>query len=116
MATEQIVLAAMIILPLVGGIAISLIPESRSSWARPSTLVLTAVLLVMAGWMWSRFNGSVPGMQFEVNLPWISGLGTAFHLGVDGISLPMVFLTALLTCLAAWPRAASRTASVSTSR
>ena len=30
-------------------------------------------------------------------LPWIPGLGTAFHLGVDGLSLPMVFLTALLT-------------------
>ena len=39
-------------------------------------------------------------MQFEFNQPWIPGLGTSFHLGVDGLSLPMVWLTALLTVLA----------------
>ena len=41
MQLEQIVLAAMVIVPLVCGIAISLIPASRESWARPAALVVT---------------------------------------------------------------------------
>ena len=39
-------------------------------------------------------------MQFEFFRDWIPGLGTSFHLGVDGLSMPMVFLTALLSFLA----------------
>lgn len=100
MQPEQLALAAMIIAPLLGGIAISLIPASRASWARPAALVLTGAMLLTSGWLWARFNGSVPGMQFVLNIPWISGLGTAFHVGVDGLSLPMLFLTALLSFLA----------------
>ncbi|SDG45911.1 NADH-quinone oxidoreductase subunit M [Sinosporangium album] len=38
-------------------------------------------------------------IQHEVDLPWIPGLDLRFHLGVDGISLPLVALTALLTFL-----------------
>ena len=96
----QQLLAAMIILPLVGGISISLIPVKRSSWARPTAIVLTGVLLVMATWTWIRFDSTAPGMQFVLKMPWIPGMGTAFHLGVDGLSLPMVFLTTLLSFLA----------------
>jgi NADH-quinone oxidoreductase subunit M len=56
-------------------------------------------LLVASAWLWMSFRASA-GMQFELDLPWIPGLNTAFHLGVDGLALPMVFLTALLTVLA----------------
>jgi NADH-quinone oxidoreductase subunit M len=44
-------------------------------------------------------------MQFEVNLPWVRSVGLSYHLGVDGISLPLVILTALLSTvslLASW--------------
>ncbi len=96
----QYMLATMIILPLAGGIGISLIPASRSALARPAALFLTTLLLVMSAWAWLRFDGAVTDMQFVLKVPWIPGLGTAFHLGVDGLSLPMVFLTALLSVLA----------------
>jgi NADH-quinone oxidoreductase subunit M len=95
----QWLLAAMIVVPLVGGIALSLIPASLNRFARPAALVLTGGLLVASAWLWMSFRASA-GMQFELDLPWIPGLNTAFHLGVDGLALPMVFLTALLTVLA----------------
>jgi len=95
----QWILAAMIVVPLVGGIAISLIPESLGKHARGAALVISGAVLAASVWLWASFT-SGPGMQFELNLPWIPGLSTSFHLGVDGLSLPMVFLTALLTVLA----------------
>ena len=93
-------LAAMILLPLIGGIFLSLIPSKLSSWVRPAAIVLSGLLLIMSAWTWLRFDSGVPGMQFVFKMPWIPGMGTAFHLGVDGLSLPMVFLTALLSLVA----------------
>jgi len=95
----QWLLAAMIVVPLVGGIALSLIPASLSRLTRPCALALTGAVLVASAWLWASFDAT-GGMQFELDLPWIPGLNTAFHLGVDGLALPMVFLTALLTVLA----------------
>ena len=96
----QMLLAAMILVPLVGGIALSLIPEPHRRLARPAALVLASLDLVAAAWAWAAFSPGASGMQYEINLPWIPGLGASFHLGVDGLALPMVFLTALLTVLA----------------
>ena len=39
------------------------------------------------------------GMQFEINVPWIESLNAGFHLGADGLSVPLIFLTALLSTL-----------------
>jgi NADH-quinone oxidoreductase subunit M len=100
MGLQPTLLAATILLPLVGGIAISLIPESGRRFARPAALGLSAVVLAIAGWLWVSFDGARAGMQFEANVPWMPGLGTSFHIGADGLSLPMLFLTALLTFLA----------------
>jgi NADH-quinone oxidoreductase subunit M len=95
-----LMLAATVLVPLLGGIAISLVPESRPQWARNLAVGVTAVVLAIATVLWMNFERGVAGMQFELREDWISGLGTSFHLGVDGLSMPMVFLTALLTLLA----------------
>ena len=42
------------------------------------------------------------GFQFEVNVPWISALNVSYHMGVDGLSVPMIFLTTFLTTLGLW--------------
>ena len=100
MGTAQMFLAATIILPLAGGIALSFLPLSRESLARPCALAISSAVLAMTAYLWTSFDGSRAGMHFETRLPWIEGLGTSFHLGVDGLSLPMLFLTALLTVVA----------------
>lgn len=94
------VLAVLIVVPLVGGIALSFIPRAQERLVRPTALAITTALLAIAAWMWASFDASVAGMQFELTWPWVPGLGTSLHLGVDGLSLPMVFLTTLLTVLA----------------
>jgi NADH-quinone oxidoreductase subunit M len=100
MTTNQLLLAATVLVPLLCGIAISLIPESASRFARPAALVVSGVVLACATVLWLRFDTSTSAMQFEFVRPWIPGLGTSFHIGVDGLSLPLLWLTGLLTLLA----------------
>jgi NADH-quinone oxidoreductase subunit M len=45
--------------------------------------------------------GSTGTLQFETNVSWITAIDARFHLGIDGISLPLFFLTSLLTFLCA---------------
>jgi len=93
-------LAATILLPLAGGVLIALLPRSRATWARWAALATSATVLVIAAVLWASFDRSSSGMQFEMVYDWVPGIGTSMHLGVDGLSLPMLFLTALLTVVA----------------
>lgn len=45
---------------------------------------------------------SLPGPRLEVDRPWVPALGLRLHLGLDGISAPLVLLTALLVLLVCW--------------
>ena len=63
-------------------------------------VALINLLLVVV--LWARFDPAQPGLQFEENVPWIRALSfqVNYHLGVDGISLLLVALTAFLMVLA----------------
>ncbi|MEZ4616320.1 MAG: proton-conducting transporter membrane subunit [Caldilineaceae bacterium] len=50
-------------------------------------------------YMLFAFDFNATGMQFVVDLPWIEALNVHFYLGVDGLSVPLIFLTALLSTL-----------------
>jgi len=93
-------LAATILLPLAGGVLIALLPRGRATWARWAALAISATVLAIAAVLWASFDRSSSGMQFEMVYDWVPGIGTSMHLGVDGLSLPMLFLTALLTVVA----------------
>ena len=47
--------------------------------------------------LWSSFDPSTAALQFPENLPWIARFNAAYALGVDGISLPLIVLTAFMT-------------------
>ncbi len=59
-----------------------------------SLLPLGLSIYLMAAYDWELGT-----MQFDVNLPWVEALNANFHLGVDGLSVPMIFLTTLLSTL-----------------
>ncbi|MBT9487661.1 MAG: NADH-quinone oxidoreductase subunit M [Rubrivivax sp.] len=58
-----------------------------------ATLGLTLMLL-------QGFDAAVQGAQFSETLPWVPEIGVHYSVGVDGVSLPMVLLTALLALVA----------------
>ncbi|TDE26296.1 NADH-quinone oxidoreductase subunit M [Nonomuraea mesophila] len=91
---------ALLAVPLLGALLLLLAPHALRPHLRAYGLVLSGVTLALAVLMVAAFDyGGAARAQFEVDQPWIAGLGLRFHLGVDGISLPLVALTALLTFL-----------------
>ncbi|RKN05503.1 complex I subunit 4 family protein [Streptomyces radicis] len=95
--TMQVLLVALIALPLLGAAAV-LLPRVPA-WAGVAvTGAVLAGTLVLA----AAFDHDDPAaVQAESDVPWIPALGVRLHFGVDGISLPLVVLTALLTFLCA---------------
>lgn len=90
-------LSTLLLIPLAGALLIALLPRSM---ARPLALLATAATLGWALWLASAFDPSIGPAQLVESHPWNPRLGSAFTLGVDGISLPMVWLAALLALVA----------------
>jgi NADH-quinone oxidoreductase subunit M len=91
---------AMLAVPLLGALVLLFPPPALRPALPAYGLILAAITLALAALMVAVFDyGQAARTQFEVDFPWIPGLGLRFHLGVDGISLPLIALTALLTFL-----------------
>jgi NADH-quinone oxidoreductase subunit M len=89
----------LVAVPLLGCLVVLGIPERRAVWLGVGVSGVTLILAVViaAGFDYRR-SGTV---QDSVDWSWVPAIGLRFHLGVDGISLPLVALTALLVTLCA---------------
>ncbi|MFF7650775.1 NuoM family protein [Streptomyces sp. NPDC007983] len=104
----QYLLAAVVVLPLLGSVA-ALLPAPPGLKGRgPDQAVLrhgvtvTGAVLAAAVALAVGFDHGRPGtMQAQTDISWIPALDIRIHLGVDGVSLPLLVLTALLTFLCA---------------
>src|SRR5260370_37369232 len=85
-------------LPLVGVLALYLVPQP-AAW-RWIAIVTGALVLGVGVVLALLFNWSSGKLQFGVRVDWIPTLGSSYHLAVDGLSLALILLTALLTFLA----------------
>ncbi len=88
-----------IFLPLAGAALIALTPRSREGAIRFFSLVFTVLPLLIGIALLGPYRPGAPGMQFEVTAPWIPSIGAEYHIGIDGISLPLILLTFLVTFL-----------------
>jgi NADH-quinone oxidoreductase subunit M len=89
-------LSVLIFLPLFGGLLIALTGRGRTAYTRWATLAVTgAELLIVLGLWWSA-TADANGYLYIVRAPWIPTMGIQFLLGMDGISLLLILLTALL--------------------
>ncbi len=95
---------ALLAVPLAGAAAL-LAPlpadaAARGRLLRLHGLTVSGITFLLAVMLAAGFDHTDPArVQFTTDLAWIPGLDLRFHLGVDGISLPLVVLTALLTFL-----------------
>src|SRR5690606_11477969 len=90
------VLTALVLVPAVGALLVALVPRTRSELLRGVAMASAAATGALALWLLGAFEVGEAGHQFETNREWISDFGIAWHVGVDGISLFLVVLTALL--------------------
>jgi len=93
-------LAGVLFLLLIKGDEKALAQNSRfvAMWVSGFTFLVSLPLLI-------GFDSSVTGYQFEEKAVWLAGTGIGYHMGVDGISMPFVLLSTLLTplsILASW--------------
>lgn len=91
-------LSVIIFLPLVGVLALYLIPHT-TLW-RWIAVITSATVLVVSIVLAALFHWNSSTLQFEEHVDWIPTLGASYHLGIDGLSLPLILLTTLLTFLA----------------
>ena len=101
---DNTILSVLTWLPVVGAALILFMPRTAIESIRWVTFAITAVVLVLSLVMWSAFDPSNAGFQFVVNHAWI-GDTIGYRVGVDGISVLFVVLTALLmpfAILASW--------------
>jgi NADH-quinone oxidoreductase subunit M len=90
------VLTALILLPAVGALLAVLTPDSRPELARAVGYATSVATLGMALYLLADFDRGDAGYQFVSDHAWMEPLGVRWIVGVDGISLFMVALTALL--------------------
>src|SRR5207248_9011919 len=68
--------------------------------SRVIALVASAAVLVMAAFLWKAFDPSRAGVQFVQHARWIPAYNIDYFVGVDGISITLVILTALISFIA----------------
>ncbi|MFN0198255.1 MAG: NuoM family protein [Planctomycetaceae bacterium] len=94
-----VLLTAIIFTPTLGALGLLLFHSKSEEAMKNWGLVVTLVTFVLTLFLWKDFDAAIPGMQFTSNVPWIPYWGINYQLGVDGISLPLVLLTSLISML-----------------
>ena len=106
-------LSLLIWMPIFGGIATLVIGNNRKSIVRWVSLVFALVVFALSLKLWTGFDSSIAAMQFVEKTPWISYFNINYHIGVDGISMPLIILTTFSTVIvivAGWEVIKSRVA------
>jgi NADH-quinone oxidoreductase subunit M len=93
-----------IAIPLLGALALALVPSITETPARMTAVGTAALPLLALVVVWLRFDPAGPQFQAVAESEWIPALGVAWRVGVDGIALVVALMSALLFLAAiAWP-------------
>src|ERR1017187_623291 len=92
-------LTILILVPLFGGIVIAGLGAEQKRLAHGLALAFSFVGLIGALCLWKHFNAASGELQFNERHAWVPSLGIEYRLGVDGLGLLMVLLTAIVTTL-----------------
>ncbi|HVP92017.1 MAG TPA: NADH-quinone oxidoreductase subunit M [Terriglobales bacterium] len=93
------ILTCLTFLPLAGGLLLIFLPRDRVREARATALVFSLATFALSLVVYARFDGATAAAQFVERTPWL-GRGLNYHVGVDGLSLFLVLITAFLTPIA----------------
>lgn len=84
------------VLPIIGAAAALAMPKARAGWAKVVALVASLLTLVVAVVVAVRFEPGGERYQFVESHTWIEAFGARYELGVDGIAVVLILLTAVL--------------------
>ncbi|WP_375468923.1 NADH-quinone oxidoreductase subunit M [uncultured Nostoc sp.] len=94
-------LSVLILVPLIGAALIGFSPSGISGkFARGVALVFASIVFLWTIVLAIQFHPGEITQQFAESVPWVDVLGLNYNLGIDGLSLPLLVLNGLLTCIA----------------
>ena len=95
---ENKLLSALIWLPIVAGVLVLATGnDQRAAIARKLALGFSVIIFLLSISLYSGFDANTANMQFTEHHRWISAFNIHYSIGVDGISMPLILLTTLLT-------------------
>jgi NADH-quinone oxidoreductase subunit M len=94
---ESFVLTWITFLPVAGMALVLLLPRQAHNGIRITSAVFTGLQVLLAVWIYINFDRDNAGFQFMVVKDWIPSFNIKYMMGIDGLSVSMVLLTALLS-------------------
>src|SRR3954467_13455323 len=93
-------LSGAIFLPVIGAVLLGLVPRRSEVTLKVGALLASLASLGLVIYLMAKFDyGASSRFQFVVNNSWIEVIHSRYHIGLDGISLPLLALSALITVL-----------------
>jgi NADH-quinone oxidoreductase subunit M len=89
-------LSLLILLPAAAGILLLLVPPENEPLLKRGALLASFLTFLVSIRLWTGFDPASPAMQFVLDKGWLPAYGISYALGIDGISLLMIMLTAFL--------------------
>ena len=99
MQADWPILSVLVWLPIAAGVLLLLVGDRNAPLARWIALAASLATFAVSVMLWGGFDPSTASMQFVELQPWIGAFNAWYSLGVDGISMPLIVLTAFITPL-----------------
>jgi NADH-quinone oxidoreductase subunit M len=99
MQADWPILSVLVWLPIAAGVLLLLVGDRNAAVGRWIALAATVATFAVSVVLWREFDANSAAMQFMEQQPWIGAFNAWYALGVDGISMPLIVLTAFITPL-----------------
>jgi NADH-quinone oxidoreductase subunit M len=90
------ILSVIVFTPIVAALLLLLIPGERKTEIRVTALAAAFFAVFLSTWVYFSYDAAAGGYQFVEKYNWLPVLGISYHVGVDGISAPLVLLTGVV--------------------
>jgi NADH-quinone oxidoreductase subunit M len=90
------ILTALILLPILGAVLITIVSNKYLELVKVIAMVFSVGVGGMSLWLLASFKSADSGFQYVSQHDWVTSWGISWHLGVDGVSLFLVVLTGIL--------------------
>lgn len=91
------ILTLCMLMPLLGALAVLAVPKEQTRTVHFVSIASASLAFLASLWLMFSFDKSFPAMQFVEKISWIPSFNIHYYLGVDGLSMPLVVLTTLLS-------------------
>ncbi|OQY35755.1 MAG: hypothetical protein B6243_04670 [Anaerolineaceae bacterium 4572_5.2] len=96
------ILSLIVFLPLLGSIVVMFMPGTKEKEIKNFSIIISLFPFILSILLWTGYDYTQGQYQFVQDYSWIPSLNVRFHMAADGLSIPLIFLTTLLSVLSFW--------------